>query len=73
MGCRCGGGAEHEHAVDPEAASAKSLHPFVDFAQSSILNAKNGGDLEKVLRARYLEGGQYLESDADQQLLLKIQ
>ncbi len=75
MGCRCGGGAEHEHAVDPEAASAKSLHSFVDFAQSSVLNAQSsGGGLGEVLRAKYSGGGgQCLESDADQQLLLKIQ
>lgn len=76
MGCRCGGGTEHEHAADPDAASAKSLHQFVDMSQSHVMNAQPMGLLERVLRSRFLagDGGRdCLESDTDPQLLIKIQ
>jgi hypothetical protein len=75
MGCRCGGGAEHEHAVDPDAASAKSLHQYVDWSQSLTVNAKRPNILENVLRAKFAsgEGGNILKSDTDSQMIIKIQ
>lgn len=74
MGCRCGGGAEHEHATDPEASMSKSLYPYIDLGQCSTLNVKNGGSLHQVVRARFSnENEAFIQSDVDPQMILKFQ
>lgn len=73
MGCRCGGGAEHEHTEDLDAASAKSLYQYIDMSQTQALNTKADTRLEQVLRPRYHGPKAYLESDTDPQVLIKIQ
>lgn len=73
MGCRCGGGAEHEHATDPDGHAARSLHSYIDFAASTVLNAARPCDLSRVLRAAFAAPAGTVESDADAQLIVKVQ
>jgi hypothetical protein len=70
--CRCGGGGEHEHAVDLD---AKSLFQYVDFKYSSVLNGcKPMVELERIIRSKFtVDKEACLESDTDVQLLVKIQ
>lgn len=78
--CNCGGAAEHEHGLDEaKAALCAPLHAFIDMGASSVLNAtKDSAPLPHILRPRYLsQAGDvevgHLFSDADPQLLIKIQ
>lgn len=73
--CKCGGATSHEHGLVPETVQKKSLHPYIDFNGVTCLNAKKThlADLPKILRATFYPAlNVVLESDTDQQLLLKI-
>lgn len=73
MGCRCGGGAEHEHTTNADEQTARSLHPYIDFAASTALNAARPYDLSRVLRAAFAAPAGAITSDADAQLIIKVQ
>ena len=74
--CQCGGAAEHEHGVDEGALASNmcSLHQYIDMSKCQALNAQRGYELGHILRARFVDRKDaVLESDADQQLIVKIQ
>ena len=75
MGCRCGGGAEHEHVEETgDLSTLKSLHAYIDVGSSVATNVKNNDTLPTVIRNSYLPyPSQALRSDTDDQILLKIQ
>lgn len=72
--CRCGGANDHEHGLAPEVVQKRSLHSYVDFSGSTCLNVKKSSALRSCLREKFETDSEIvvLESDADQQLLIKI-
>lgn len=71
--CRCGGGDEHEHTVDLDASSSKSLYSFVDFTHCGVLNGRKPFDLQRIIRLKFTEDGETLLSDVDEQIIIKVQ
>lgn len=71
--CQCGGAAGHEHGLVPETPQKRSLHPYVDFPGVACLNVTQSSDIAQVLRAKFEDLPQRaLQSDTDQQILVKI-
>lgn len=72
--CRCGGATDHEHGLAPEVVQKRSLFPYVDFVATTCLNVKRMVALSSCLREKFETSSEVisLESDADQQLLVKI-
>ncbi len=76
MSCRCGGAgsSEHEHAVEEEESRAKSLLPYIDIARSSTLNVREPVRLDRLLQRQPSGATAYaIESDVDEQIIIKIQ
>lgn len=75
MGCRCGGGSEHEHAeFDVDGHPIKSLVDFIDFTKSTAINVQRPYDLEEIIKYKFIpKNTVMIASDADEQILLKIQ
>ena len=72
--CRCGGANDHEHGLAPEVVQKRSLYPYIDFSGTTCLNVKRSSALRSCIREKFDIDSEniYLESDADQQLLIKI-
>lgn len=74
--CRCGGAGDHEHGIAKEIIQIHSLFDHVDFEKSHCLNIRKSGDLRQVFREKFEDSSvkeAFLESDADQQIIIKIQ
>jgi hypothetical protein len=71
--CRCGGLGDHEHLVDVNSMTKRSLFDYIRVSQCSALNVA-GGDISCVIQESFTKGTNinYLASDADDQIILHI-
>jgi hypothetical protein len=71
--CRCGGAAEHEHLLDPNAIQTRSLYEYILVTQCTALNIGNGY-LDRVLARAFNKQDPlaFIKSDCDDQLIVQV-